>query len=148
MELQLLTESMLSARKAIEEAFVQVREQKENFDFARERYEKLMPLVETGALEPLAVSQIESAYISARASLAQAKYLPSQATRDLSNGECEALETCCGLKEGRGSSRKIHYSQQWQTKPSVIFNLAQSTYNATPASNNPPAHPPQMLLPE
>jgi len=41
-----------------------------------------MPLVETGALEPLAVSQIESAYISARASLAQAKYLPSQATRD------------------------------------------------------------------
>jgi hypothetical protein len=74
--------SLEAARQAIEDAVIMVREQKENFDFAEDRYATLMPLVETGALEPLAASQIQSAYISARASLAQAKFLLSQARRD------------------------------------------------------------------
>jgi len=87
MELRILQSSMQSARQAIEEAIVMVQEQKENFDFAHDRYEKLMPLVETGALEPLAASQIQSAYISARASFAQAKYLLSQAQRDYGTAE-------------------------------------------------------------
>lgn len=78
---QLLTEGLLAAKKSVEEAVVMVREQKENFEFAQDRYEKLMPLVETGALEPLAASQIQSAYISARAALAQAKFFLGQTSR-------------------------------------------------------------------
>jgi hypothetical protein len=75
-------QAMQHARDAIGEAVVMVQEQRENFDYAHERFETLMPLVETGALEPLAASQIQSAYISARASLAQAKFLLGQARRE------------------------------------------------------------------
>lgn len=81
-DLRLFVESIEASKQAISEAIVMVREQKENFDFAEDRYEKLMPLVETGALEPLAASQIQSAYISARAALSQSKFLLGQARRD------------------------------------------------------------------
>ncbi len=86
-EARILGEALESSHKAIEEAVVMVREQKENFEFAEDRYEKLMPLVETGALEPLAASQIQSAYISARAGFAQAKYFLAQARRDYGSEE-------------------------------------------------------------
>lgn len=61
-------------RQGVEDAVAMVKEQQTNFEFAQERYDRLMPLVETGALDPLAASQIQSAYISARASLAQAQF--------------------------------------------------------------------------
>jgi hypothetical protein len=81
-DLRIYIQSLTATREAIEEAVVMVQEQRENFDFALDRFETLMPLVETGALEPLAASQIQSAYISARASLAQAKFFLGQARRD------------------------------------------------------------------
>ncbi len=90
-EMRVFLEKLETARQTIEEAIVMVREQKENYDFAFERYEKLMPLVETGALEPLAASQIQSAYISARAAFAQAKFLLSQAVRDFGSEEGRRL---------------------------------------------------------
>lgn len=86
-ELEDYLQTMQLARAAIEEAVVMVQEQRENFDYAMERFETLMPLVETGALEPLAASQIQSAYISARASLAQAKFLLGQARREFGTEE-------------------------------------------------------------
>lgn len=90
-EMRVFLEKLETARQTIDEAIVMVREQKENYDFAFERYEKLMPLVETGALEPLAASQIQSAYISARAAFAQAKFLLSQAVRDFGSEEGRKL---------------------------------------------------------
>ncbi len=86
-ELQDYLDKMQLSRDAIEEAVVMVQEQRENFDYAFERFETLMPLVETGALEPLAASQIQSAYISARASLAQAKFFLGQARREFGTEE-------------------------------------------------------------
>lgn len=87
LEMTLLIEDFDNARKAIEHAVTMVEEQKENFSFAQERYERLMPLVESGALDPLTASQIQSAYIAARASLAQAKYLLAQAQQDYGTPE-------------------------------------------------------------
>jgi hypothetical protein len=81
LELALLRETVQAGTEAMEEAIQMVQEQRENFDFAQERYERLMPLVETGALDLLTASQIQSAYISARASLAQAKFYFGQAQR-------------------------------------------------------------------
>lgn len=86
-EIRLFQESLEATRAIIEDAVIMVQEQTDNFEFAKDRYESLMPLVETGALEPLAASQIQSAYISARASLAQAKFLLSQARRDFGTSE-------------------------------------------------------------
>lgn len=86
-DLRIYVESLTATREAIEEAVVMVQEQRENFDYALNRFETLMPLVETGALEPLAASQIQSAYISARASLAQAKFFLGQARRDFGSEE-------------------------------------------------------------
>jgi hypothetical protein len=86
-DLRIYMQSLAATREAIEEAVVMVREQRENFDYALDRFETLMPLVETGALEPLAASQIQSAYISARASLAQAKFFLGQARRDFGSEE-------------------------------------------------------------
>lgn len=86
-DLRIYTQTLAATREAIEEAVVMVREQRENFDYALDRFETLMPLVETGALEPLAASQIQSAYISARASLAQAKFFLGQARRDFGSEE-------------------------------------------------------------
>lgn len=90
-ELGLLQENLAAAKEALEQAVVMVREAKENFDFAAERHEKLMPLVETGALEPLAASQIQSAYISARASFATAKFLLAQARQEYGSLEARQL---------------------------------------------------------
>lgn len=89
---RIYTQTLTATREAIEEAVVMVQEQRENFDFALDRYETLMPLVETGALDPLAASQIQSAYIAARASLAQAKFLLGQARRDFGSEEYRRRE--------------------------------------------------------
>lgn len=89
-ELVVLREGYAASREAIEEAVEMVREQRENFEFAHDRYERLMPLVETGALDPLSASQIQSAYISARASLAQANFYLGEARRAFGPREVRA----------------------------------------------------------
>lgn len=116
-ELQAFLDRMQAAREAIEEAVVMVREQKENFDYAFERFETLMPLVETGALEPLAASQIQSAYISARASLAQAKFFLGQARREFGS---DAMR------------RRIHARLQRQ------IEIAQTQLESLRAAQTPP----------
>lgn len=90
-ELGLLKENLAAAKESLEQAVVMVREAKENFDFAADRHEKLMPLVETGALEPLAASQIQSAYISARAAFATAKFLLTQARQEYGSLEARRM---------------------------------------------------------
>lgn len=79
--------SLESAKHAIEEALPMVQEQKDNYDFAEERYNRLMPLVEKGTLDLMTASQIQSAYISARASLSQAKFYLGQAQREYGTPE-------------------------------------------------------------
>lgn len=79
--------SLESAKHAIEEALPMVQEQKDNYDFAEERFNRLMPLVEKGTLDLMSASQIQSAYISARASLSQAKFYLGQAQREYGTPE-------------------------------------------------------------
>lgn len=105
LELEILEDTVSSGRTAIEEALQMVKEQRDNFDFAHERYERLMPLVETGALDLLTASQIQSAYISARASLAQAKFYLGQAQRargepEMRRRQLERLKQQIALLEG------------------------------------------------
>jgi hypothetical protein len=123
-ELAEYVSSLEAARQAIEDAVIMVREQKENFDFAEDRYTTLMPLVETGALEPLAASQIQSAYISARASLAQAKFFLSQARRDF----------------GTEPGRRLRL-QQLQNRVAVLESTAaaQTAPDAAPNEDPPPS---------
>ena len=79
--------SLEAAKQAIEDAVPMVREQKDNYDFAEERYQRLMPLVEKGTLDLMTASQIQSAYIAARASLSQARFYLGQAQREYGTPE-------------------------------------------------------------
>jgi hypothetical protein len=136
-DLRVYLESMQLTRDAIEEAVVMVREQKENFDYAAERFATLMPLVETGALEPLAASQIQSAYISARASLAQAKFLLGQARRDF------------GTEETRRRSHNLLQEQITVARGNLDRVLLEETSDAPPLLSSPGANtqtPPHGLV--
>lgn len=130
-ELRLLRENLAAAKEALEQAVVMVRESKENFDFAADRHEKLMPLVETGALEPLAASQIQSAYISARASYATAKFLLAQARQEY--GSLEARQYRWELASGK--LQKLTRRLDPQTHSSVEDSPA------NPAGTNPDTDP-------
>jgi len=86
-----LQQRLEAAKHAIEEAVQMVKEQRDNFDFAEERYHRLMPLVEKGTLDLMTASQIQSAYISARASLSQAKFYLGQAQREYGTPETRKI---------------------------------------------------------
>lgn len=86
-ELAAYLETMQAAREAVEEAVEMANQQRENYEFALERHERLMPLVETGALDAMTASQIQSALIAARVGLAQAQFFLAQARRELGSEE-------------------------------------------------------------
>ncbi|HEY5793083.1 MAG TPA: hypothetical protein VIS74_07280 [Chthoniobacterales bacterium] len=86
-----LQQRLEAAKHAIEEALQMVQEQRDNFDFAEERYHRLMPLVEKGTLDLMTASQIQSAYIAARASLSQAKFYLGQAQREYGTPETRTI---------------------------------------------------------
>ncbi|MFV0337191.1 MAG: hypothetical protein ACK5LK_02960 [Chthoniobacterales bacterium] len=113
---------LAETHKGVEDAVSMLEEQQRNFEFAQERYDRLMPLVETGALDLLAASQIESAYISARASLAQAQFYLGQVQS----------------ARGKPEQRKKIYLQMTQRIKHLEKLYAQVNGNPNQVKNAPP----------
>lgn len=134
-----LQQRLEAAKHGIEEAVQMVKEQRDNFDFAEERYNRLMPLVEKGTLDLMTASQIQSAYIAARASLSQAKFYLGQTQREYGTPDTRKILLSAAqskieaARPAAGALRPAASSAGGQILAEIPKNLQNEVQPGTPA---------------